>query len=158
MPVASSQVASSTTNVLLIDGHREEREYWKHHLTISSLEYVVFEADTGAAGLDICQSQLIDCVVTELNLPDMSGFELLVHIVARLSKPDIAVIMLTHTTIPAMATFALNMGAQAYLIKSCISGGYLDAVIRKAIVAAGPISKKAAFDVIGFQRGAGRTG
>ena len=150
------QVAS--TNVLLIDGHREEREYWKQHLTISSLDYVVLEADTGAAGLDICQSQSIDCVVTELNLPDMSGFELLVHIVARLSKPDIAVIMLTHTTIPAMATFALNMGAQAYLIKSCISGGYLDAVIRKAIVAAGPISKKAAFDVIGFQRGAGRTG
>jgi hypothetical protein len=37
---------------------------------MSSPGYVILEADTGAAGLSICKSRRIDCVVSGLDLPD----------------------------------------------------------------------------------------
>ncbi|HKR80091.1 MAG TPA: response regulator [Nitrospira sp.] len=129
---------SSSITILLIDSHREDRQYWVQRLNISSQAYRVLETETGAAGLDICRTQHVDCVVTELTLPDMSGFEVLVHLVPRATHPDIAVLMLTHVTLPAMATFALNSGAQKYLIKSRISGDYLDRAIQRAIAFIGP--------------------
>ena len=51
--------------VLLIDSH-EGRQYWSQRLKISSADYLIVEADTGASALSICDSQRIDCVVTEL--------------------------------------------------------------------------------------------
>ena len=69
-------MADSTT-VLLIDAFKEDRQYWAGRLHISSPDCVVLEADNGAAGLAVCKSQRVDCVVLELNLPDMPGFELL---------------------------------------------------------------------------------
>ena len=137
-------VARSARTILLIDGHKADREYWKQCLTISSPQHVVLEADTGAAGLAICQSQRVDCVVTELTLPDMSGFEVLVHLVPVASQPHIAVIMLTTITLPAMATFALDSGAQAYLIKARISGDYLDKAVQKALTTVGGSCKRTA--------------
>ena len=68
----------------------------------------------------------------------MSGFEVLVTLVPLPRQPDMAVIMLTRVTLPEIATFALNSGAQAYLIKARISGEYLDRAVHKAIAAAGP--------------------
>ena len=126
------------TRILLIDSHQQEREYWAQRLTCSSPDRTIVEAVTGAAGLSICRSQRIDCVITELTLPDMSGFEVLVTLVPRVRRPDMAVIVLTNITLTEMATFALNSGAQAYLIKSRISGEDLDREVHKAISAVGP--------------------
>ena len=78
---------SSSITILLIDSHGEDRQYWLQRLNISSQAYRVLEAETGAAGLDICRTQHVDCVVTELALPDMSGFEVLVHLVPRTTHP-----------------------------------------------------------------------
>jgi hypothetical protein len=36
----------SAITVLLIDAHKEDREYWTQHLLISSPDYVVLEAET----------------------------------------------------------------------------------------------------------------
>ena len=72
------------------------------------------------------------------SLPDMSGFEVLVTLVPRVRRPDMAVIILTNITLTEMATFALNSGAQAYLIKSRTSGEDLDGEVHKAIAAVGP--------------------
>jgi CheY-like chemotaxis protein len=129
---------ASTITVLLIDSGAEDRQYWSERLNISSQAYRVLAADTGAAGLEICRTEHVDCVVTELTLPDMSGFEVLVHLVPRATHPEIAVLMLTHVTLPAMATFALNSGAQKYLIKSRVSGDYLDRAIQRAVAFIGP--------------------
>src|SRR5262245_17506024 len=132
------QIVPPAITVLLIDSYKEDRQYWSQRLNISSPDYVVLEADTGAAGLTICQSQRVDCVVTELTLPDMSGFEVLVSLVPYVRHPEIPVIMLTHITLPPMAALALSSGARAYLIKSRISGDYLDLAIHKAIAVVGP--------------------
>jgi DNA-binding response OmpR family regulator len=36
-----------------------------------------FEAETGAAALELYEKHEIDCVILDIGLPDMSGFELI---------------------------------------------------------------------------------
>ena len=134
-PVSDFSLPSvqSVITVLLIDAGKEDREYWAQRLLISSPEYVVLEAETGAAGQVICRSQRVDCVVLELTLPDMSGFQALKQLVPRAYEPAPAVIFLSRTTLQPMAELALRNGAQAYLIKSHISGDDLDRAIRNAL-------------------------
>ena len=86
---------SDATTVLLIDDDPQYRVYYAHRLHKSSSNYDVVEAVTGRSGLDICARQPIDCVVLEIDLPDMSGFEVLARLVPRVFHPEIAVIVLT---------------------------------------------------------------
>ncbi|HKY73492.1 MAG TPA: response regulator [Nitrospira sp.] len=128
-------VSLARTTVLLIDPHKEDREYWTQRLNVSSPDYVVLEADTGKAGLLLCRQQRVDCVLVELALPDMSGFEVLVKLVPRARHPEIAVIVLTRLALHPMADLAIKNGAQEYLVKPHISGDDLDWAIQKAMFA-----------------------
>ena len=132
----------SSTTILFIDGHDHDRQYWVKRLTISSPDWVILEAGTGAAGLSICQSQHIDCVVTELALSDMSGFKVLIDLVPRILHPRIAVIILSRLNFQTLAELALLNGAQTYLVKSRISGDELDRAIRKALATVAPTRKE----------------
>jgi|SRR5690349_20828430 len=122
-----------SATILFIDAYEDARQYYVQRLTMSSPDYVIFEADTGAAGLSLCKSLRIDCIVSELDLPDMSGFEVLADLVLRPRHPEIAVIILTRITIEIFPEHALKNGALAYLIKSHTSGDDLDKVIVKAL-------------------------
>ena len=124
---------SDATTVLLIDDDPHYRNYYAYRLHASSSNYDVVEAATGRSGLDICARQPIDCVVLELDLPDMSGFEVLVKLVPRASHPEIAVIILTRLPNPFLLDLAIKNGAQAALHKSLGSGDLLEPAIRKAI-------------------------
>jgi DNA-binding NarL/FixJ family response regulator len=121
------------TTVLLIDPHKADREYWTQRLNVSLPDYVVLEADTGKTGLLICRQQRVDCVLVELSLPDMSGFEVLVKLVPRVRHPEIAVIILTRLALYPMGDLAIKNGAQEYLVKAHISGDDLGWAIQKAI-------------------------
>lgn len=138
----SPELSRSPTTILLIDSYKEDRENWVQRLSVSAPDYVVLEAETGASGLAICHSQRVDCVLTELTLPDMSGFEVLVDLVPLVSRPHIAVIMFSQITLPSIAALALSSGAQAYLIKSYIDGDCLNRTINKAIAAVGSAPNK----------------
>jgi len=120
-------------NVILIDGHDDDRRFLAQRLKIAAPDYYVFEAETGTAGLAVFRSQRIDCVVTELTLPDMSGFEVLVNLVARAFRPEVPVILMSDTAVPSMPRLAINNGAQAYLDKSRLCGDELDMVIQRAV-------------------------
>ena len=96
----------------------------------------------GRAGLDLCRSQRIDCVLLEATLPDMSGLQILVNLIPLASRPKIAVIMLTRLDLPPVAKLALSNGAQAYFVKSRASAERVDVAILKAIAAVGPMGKE----------------
>jgi len=126
------EVVPSTT-ILFIDNDGDVRQRHVRHLTISSPDYVILEADTGATGLSLCKSLRIDCVVSELDLPDMSGFQLLPTLIPRICHPEIAVIIVTRLTVETFPEHALKNGALAYLVKSRTSGDDLDKVILRAL-------------------------
>jgi DNA-binding NarL/FixJ family response regulator len=129
------------TTILLIDGHDHDRTYYADRLKFSMPDCVVLEAKDGRSGLELYNSRRVDCLVTELHLPDMSGFELLVQVVPRASHPTVAVVILTRASIPALGDIARNNGAQAFLVKRLTAGDELAPVVQKAIAVVGPTRK-----------------
>ena len=127
--------------ILLIDPHDDDRQYWVQRLRMCSPDYVVVEASTGKSGLAICRTQPVECVISELTLPDMSGFEVLLQVVPKPRRPEIAFIFLTRLILAPMRHLALNNGAQAYLVKSHSSGDELDTTIQKAVASVPPTRK-----------------
>jgi DNA-binding NarL/FixJ family response regulator len=121
--------------VLFIDGDHDDRRAWVDAFKSSSPESVVLEADSGAAGLALCRSQRVDCVVVEMSLPDMSGFQVLVDLIPYHHRPTVAVIMFTRLPLPPMADFATKRGAKAFLMKSHTSTDQLKTAVHDAIAA-----------------------
>ena len=118
-------------SVLLIDSKDIDRNYYGDRLKQCSSDYVIFHAADGKAGISVCETVSIDCVVLEIDLADMSGFEVLVQLVSR--PPKVAVLVLTHLTNPFLLDLALKNGAQAALYKNATSGDVLDKTILRAV-------------------------
>ena len=94
---------------------------------------LVLEAETGEGGIAICRWQRVDCVLVEVSLPDMSGFQVLVNLVPRVRHPEIPVIFLTRVALSPMRDLAIKNGAQGYLVKPQISGDVLNRAVCDAI-------------------------
>jgi CheY-like chemotaxis protein len=144
-PETGNPKPSLSTTILFIDHQDDNRQYWVQRLRTSSPDCLVLEASNGAAGLAICESPQVDCVISELTLPDMSGFQVLLKLVAKPRQPEIAFIFLTRLTLAPMRHLALNNGAQAYLVKSHTSGDELGMTIHKALATVAPNQKEPRF-------------
>ena len=132
----------SSPTILFIDHHDDDRQYWVQRLRMSSPDYVILEASSGKSGITICRSQRVECIISELTLPDMSGFDVLLQLVPKPRHPEIALIFLTRLILAPMKDLALNNGAQAYLVKSHSSGDELDTTIHKALASVAPTRKE----------------
>jgi CheY-like chemotaxis protein len=120
-------------SVLLVDSNDTDRTYYADRLKQSSPEYAIYEAASGQGGLEFCEAHPPDCIVLEIDLADMSGFEVLVRLVPVARKPDVAVIILTHLANHYLAELAVKNGAFACLVKTDAHGDILDKTILKAI-------------------------
>jgi CheY-like chemotaxis protein len=137
----ASPAPAAMTTILLIDSYTTGRTYYVDWLKHSLPDCVILEAADGQTGLDLYHARRVDCIVTELQLTDMSGFEVLVKLVPRASQPTVALVMLTRSSIPALGNLARSNGAQAFLVKRLTSGEELTAVIEKAMAVVGPTQK-----------------
>ena len=132
---------SKSSLILFIDDNIEARDYYARRLLISSPDFEILHAATGQIGLALCQWHLIDCVVLELDLPDMSGFQLLSKLVPRPLRPPIPVIILTRLANQYLLEAALKNGALAAFYKPMTSGDALDKAILRAMATV-PIDRK----------------
>ena len=125
---------SQNTTVLLIDANKDDRRHWRECLNSSSNAYTVLEAESAETGLVLSKSERIDCVVTELHLPDMSGFQVLIRLNPIVHRSlHTPVVALSHFILPSIIEAAKKLGAQSYLIKSHASGEDLDHAIQRAV-------------------------
>lgn len=124
---------SDAISILFIDGNKRDCDYYAWRLHASPLSYDIVHTATGRAGLDCCARQPIDCVVAEIDLPDMSGFEVLAKLVRSASRPEMAVVVLTGHPNPYLLELALKNGAQAALQKMTPSGHMIERSILNAI-------------------------
>ena len=131
-----------TTSVLLIDGNDTDRRYFANQLKRHSPDYKILEAADGEAGLTLYRSRRIDCVVVERELPDQSGFKVLVELVPTASRPNLAVIMLTNGLHRGLREIARQNGAYAYFVKRFMSEEDLDKAIQRAIAFVGRLPKE----------------
>lgn len=131
-----------TTSVLLIDGSDTARRYFADQLKQCSPAYSILEAADGQTGLDLYRSRRVDCVILALDLPDGSGFEVLVDLVSIASKPTIPVIVLTHSAQRGVKEIVMQNGAHAYLVKQFTSGADLNEAIQRGVAQVRPLPKE----------------
>ena len=128
--------------VLFIDPNQEERQQWVDGLKSHSPEYTILQAADGRSGVKLVDSEPIDCVVAELDLPDRNGLSVLLDLVVYARNPRIAVVVLTTFPLEVLCKIAIENGAQAFMRKDQISVEDLDLAIRKAIAVVGPHKDK----------------
>ena len=131
-----------TTSVLLIDGNDTDRANFAAQLKDRSPDYKILEATDGEAGLILYRSRRVDCVVLTLELPDQSGYKVLVDLVPIASRPTVAVIVLTNRLQRGLQELARQNGAYACFVKQFMSGDDLDRAIQRAMVFVGQMPKE----------------
>ena len=77
----------------------------------------VEEADGGAIALTMLQASRFDFVITDINMPNMNGFELLKAIKAEDSLKHLPVLMVTAEARKEDIVHAAQSGAAGYIVK-----------------------------------------
>ncbi len=100
--------------ILLIDDDADLREALADQLILTE-EFDVFEAETGAIGIEKAKAELHDLVILDVGLPDMDGRE--VCRLMRKAGVKCPVVMLTGHTTDADTILGLDAGANDYVSK-----------------------------------------
>lgn len=100
--------------ILLVDDDAELREALADQLIVTE-EFDVFEADTGAHGVERAKTELFDLIILDVGLPDMDGRE--VAKLLRRGGVKCPILMLTGHTSDADTILGLESGANDYVTK-----------------------------------------
>lgn len=82
-------------------------------------------------GMAAASEDRFDLLNLDMGLPDHSGKETLLH--ARMMVPHVPIVVMTGASDPTLALWALEHGAQEYLIKGEISPRAVERAVRHAI-------------------------
>ena len=104
----------STTKVLIVDDHPVVLSGCRS-LFAGDPSVKIEEAGDAKAGHRAFVQKKPDVTVIDINLPDVSGFELMRRI--RKENPDARIIMFSMNDDPAFVVRAIEMGAQGYVSK-----------------------------------------
>lgn len=117
-------------NVLIVDDEQPVRDALSLALRLSGLNSS--QADCGEAALAMIRNgdSCFHLILLDVDLPDLSGFEVLRHLRQNETTRDIPIIMLTgRNEIEAKAT-ALALGANDYICKPFELDDFRDSVRR----------------------------
>jgi DNA-binding NarL/FixJ family response regulator len=128
-------IMADRKSILLIEDHDIVRRYYAERLRQLLCDDVIVEATTGQTGLDLFQWQTIDCIVLDLSLPDMSGFEVLAKLIPIAGQPRVPVVVLTAIDNGPLLQAAESKGAYVALQKELTSADELVTHVRKAMTA-----------------------
>jgi HAMP domain-containing protein/CheY-like chemotaxis protein/signal transduction histidine kinase len=101
--------------LLVIEDNRAEQMSIQELLGADDIEIV--DAETGEKALTILKDQPCDCVVLDLKLPDMSGFEVLERMRADRALADVPVVVFTGRELSAEEDAQLHTMARSIVVK-----------------------------------------
>jgi two-component system chemotaxis response regulator CheY len=102
--------------VLVVDDFATMRKIVRNILKQIGFNNIV-EADDGANALQVIKSENIDFVVTDWNMPNMTGLELLQKIREGEKSKDIPVLMVTAEGLAENVVDAVKAGVDNYIVK-----------------------------------------
>ncbi|HQL42706.1 MAG TPA: response regulator, partial [Spirochaetota bacterium] len=117
------------TTVLVVDDEESIRDILSRYLQLKG--YAVLTAGNGHSAMDILQSQPVDLVLTDLNMPNVNGRELLKRMAEKF--PDIPKIVLSGYGSNEDMLVALKSGAYDFIQKPLTDFGILDKSVERAI-------------------------
>ena len=107
-----SLVRNMPNSILVIDDETQIRRFVSAGLELHG--FTVTQADRGAVGLDTAARMKPDVIILDLNLPDMSGVELLESVRA---WSDVPIIVLSIDSSEEQKVLLLKLGADDYIVK-----------------------------------------
>lgn len=121
--------------VLVVEDSRAMRQYVRAILEATG-RYTVVEVDNGFDALRLLPREAVDLVVTDINLPDVSGIELLRFLRKHDTHARTAVLVISTDASAADIERARQAGASAFLSKPFTGRALLDAIERARQAAA----------------------
>jgi DNA-binding response OmpR family regulator len=112
--------------VLVIDDNEVHAQGLAELLAISGFGAIY--ATTGKKGLQLARSESVDAVLLDLNLPDMSGYEVSHRLRSEVATANIAIVF--HTAADstrvdhqgdAFLTYPVEMGHICHVIQGCVA-------------------------------------
>jgi len=94
--------------------------------------YSITEVANGKEAVDKLGVEPVDCVLTDINMPQMNGLDLISYIRANHSEPKVPIIVITTQGEEEWRDRGLAKGANAYLTKP-ISGTKLVDLVRELV-------------------------
>jgi PAS domain S-box-containing protein len=120
--------------ILLVDDSESDRGICRRYLlTDENFDYQILEAENLAEGLELWRSQSPDLVLTDFDLPDGNGLELLQAIQKIEPVKKIPVILMTGQGDERLAVQAMKLGASDYLVKDDMTASTLCHYVETAI-------------------------
>ena len=105
-------------NVLIVDDSTPMREVIKKVVKASGFNLgTIFEASNGREALDLLDREWLDLVLSDYNMPEMDGLELLDEMKKNESLMSIPVVMITTEGSNQRVEEFLDKGAMAYIKK-----------------------------------------
>lgn len=113
--------------ILIVDDEPEMISVLQKALETYRESFHVLAAGDGEEALDVLRERDISLVITDLVMPKMDGFTLLVHI--RSDFPGIPVIIMTAHSQPVMKRMAWKIGVAEYIEKPFSFNGLADRIM-----------------------------
>ena len=108
--------ANLKMRVLVVDDFATMRRIITNVLRQIGFENIV-EAEDGTKALQVLEQDTIDFVITDWNMPEMSGLDLLKAIRSRGEKSDLPVLMVTAEALQENIVAAARAGVNNYIVK-----------------------------------------
>jgi DNA-binding response OmpR family regulator len=112
-------VMATGPSVLIVEDSKPQALRTK--LTLENNGCQVYWADTGLEGLNIAQQEAFDLIILDIELPDISGFDICRKLKANPQLADIPVIMMTTLDQAEHALNGLEAGAIDYIPKDAFA-------------------------------------
>ena len=102
-------------------------------LSLAANGYVVRTAATGTAGLALAHAERPDAIILDVNLPDISGLEVLAKLKQEAGLADVPVLLLTGQDDSTRAAKGVELGARGFLAKHSTSPKVMLARLREIL-------------------------
>lgn len=129
LPRAREQVTIRRVKVLLVDDSLVTREMERRLLEDAGFE--VTPANDAEDALSQLGEGRFDCVVTDIEMPGMDGFELAAHLRSMDHFSHLPIIVVSTRDRPEDRLRGLKVGADAYLTKQSLDAGELVDLVRR---------------------------
>jgi two-component system, chemotaxis family, chemotaxis protein CheY len=102
--------------ILIVDDFATMRKVIRNLLKQGGFENIV-EAEDGVAALKVLQSQKVDFVISDWNMPNMSGLELLKAVRGSDDLKELPFLMVTAEALKDNVVAAVKAGVSNYIVK-----------------------------------------
>lgn len=101
--------------ILTVDDSRTMRDMLKH--TLSNAGFEVVQAVDGEDGVRVLDENVVDVIITDINMPKMDGYEFIEHCRGIPKYKSMPILVLTTESSQEKRARAREVGATGWLVK-----------------------------------------